>query len=168
MTGLYFYDNRVVDVAKTVTASDSGEFEITSVNQWYLNEDALYVRKLGCAGMHGTTLERMCRGERPLSLSVLPSAGRASRLPAWRRSPDRAGLTTTGCSNGSTRCRRAATGSTCTTCWSRYTNIHQVRMPFRICHLLFRLCVVRNQAFSDSEFIPNMRNLDGSHESYIQ
>lgn len=47
VTGLYFYDNRVVDVAKTITPSDRGELEITAVNRWYLNEGDLSVRTLG-------------------------------------------------------------------------------------------------------------------------
>lgn len=47
VTGLYFYDNRVSEYAKSIKKSDRGEYEITDLNVRYLEENSLSVKLLG-------------------------------------------------------------------------------------------------------------------------
>ena len=47
VVGLYFYPNKVVDVASNIKPSARGEYEITTVNQWFLRDNELKVQTLG-------------------------------------------------------------------------------------------------------------------------
>ncbi len=47
VVGLYFYPNKVVDVAHSIEPSARGEYEITTVNEWFLRDEELKVQLLG-------------------------------------------------------------------------------------------------------------------------
>jgi glucose-1-phosphate thymidylyltransferase len=63
VTGLYFYDNHVLDIAASIKPSPRGEFEITDVNRIYMEKGQLYVEVMGRGfawldtGTHSSLLE---------------------------------------------------------------------------------------------------------------
>jgi len=57
VTGLYVYDNRVIEVAKSLAPSGRGEIEITDINNWYLKEKELDVRIINGAWLDAGTFD---------------------------------------------------------------------------------------------------------------
>ena len=63
VTGLYFYDDQVVELSKQIEPSQRGEYEITAINNLYLEQGNLTVKKMGTGyawfdtGTHGSLLE---------------------------------------------------------------------------------------------------------------
>ena len=83
VTGLYFYDNKVCELAKTLRPSPRGELEITDLNRLYLEADELNVTTLGrgYAWLDTGTMDSLAEA------AGFRSSRRWSRfLPRWRRS----------------------------------------------------------------------------------
>lgn len=85
VTGLYFYDNRVVDLARTLKPSTRGELEITDLNRLYMEAGDLYVEQMGRGyawldtGTHDSLIEA---GDRRSSGNVRNAAAIARSVPS--------------------------------------------------------------------------------------
>ena len=98
MTGLYFYDNRVVEYAKGLKPGKRGELEITDLNRIYLEDESLNVELLGQGftwldtGTHGESGRRhqLCQdhGDPPAPEDRLPGRDRLSQRLDQQRCGD--------------------------------------------------------------------------------
>lgn len=63
VTGLYIYDNRVVEAAKNVKPSERGEIEITELHNWYLEKDELEVAMVNGAWLDAGTFDTLLEAQ---------------------------------------------------------------------------------------------------------
>ncbi len=63
VTGLYVYDNRVVEAAKSIKPSPRGELEITDLNNWYLKKDELSVAQVEGEWLDAGTFDSLLKAQ---------------------------------------------------------------------------------------------------------
>lgn len=113
VVGLYFYPNKVVDVAKHIKPSARGELEITAVNQRFLEDKELKVQTLGrgFAWLDTGTHDSLSEASTYIEVIEKRQGLKVACLEGIAYRKD--GLTARRCSSWLDRCRRTRTGNIC-------------------------------------------------------
>lgn len=113
VVGLYFYPNKVVDVARHIKPSARGELEITTVNQQFLEDKELKVQTLGrgFAWLDTGTHDSLSEASTYIEVIEKRQGLKVACLEGIAYRKD--GLTARRCSSWLNRCRRIHTGNIC-------------------------------------------------------
>jgi glucose-1-phosphate thymidylyltransferase len=82
ITGLYVFDNRVVDAAKSLKPSERGELEITDIHNWYLQKNELSVEIVSGEWIDAGTFESLFKASELARNKKLKQTAQSNESPS--------------------------------------------------------------------------------------